>query len=373
MFSSYLEIIDDCDNFPFIDLSSTPSNEPPSPHIYYALILPGNDATAHGYIHPSVVEAMPWTEDFRVSEPGQRPRRVTLLDSSAGADTAAACNAAFLRQVQAAREKDVFRALSAKRIDEHFRVMGVHYPPLRKVTTTATSAASPPPSREDAAGRVQLPRSATALFGIANRGAHMNVYTRDAVTGEIRMWIPRRSAHLRTWPGKLDNSVAGGVRAEESPLECITHEADEEASLDPEFVRREVRPCGAVTYVSVSGEGSGGEHGLICPDVLYTYDLEVPATTVLAPQDDEVEAFHLWDMARVKAALFAGEFKTNCNIVLIDFFVRHGVITEDNIATGPGGDDYLEILRRLRRKLPVPTSPSFAAATETGAGGGIAV
>lgn len=40
-------------------------------------------------------------------------------------------------------------------------------------------------------------------------------------------------------------------------------------------------------------------------------------------------------------------------MVIIDFFVRHGVITEDS---EPG--DYLEILSRLRRRLPVPTSPT---------------
>ncbi|KAH7031138.1 NUDIX hydrolase domain-like protein [Microdochium trichocladiopsis] len=277
---------------------------------------------------PSVVEAMPWTPDFSVSLPHERPRRVTLLDSSGGTDTAAACNAAFLKLVLAARERNVFQALASKRIDEHFRVMGVAYPAM-----------------------VHLPRSATALFGIANRGAHMTAYTRDPATGDIRMWVPRRSAHLRTWPGKLDNSVAGGVRADESPLECIVHEADEEASLDPALVRDKVLPCGAVSYVSLSGAGSGGEHGLISPDVLYVYDLQLPSTVVLSPQDDEVEAFYLWDMAQVKAALFAGEFKTNCNLVLIDFFVRHGIITEDN------EPDYLEILSRLHRKLPVPTSP----------------
>lgn len=101
---------------------------------------------------------------------------------------------------------------------------------------------------------------------------------------------------------------------------------------------------------------------------MYLYDLEVSPDTVLAPQDDEVEAFHLWDMAQVKRALFAGEFKTNCTLVLIDFFVRHGVITEDDTA-GPGGGgatDYLEILTRLRRKLPVPTSPVASVHVEQG-------
>jgi len=328
-------------SFPSIDLSTTPIAEHPSAHIYYELILPGSSTQSHGYIHPSVVSAMPWTSDFVVSEPSERPRRVTLLDSSSGADTAAACNAALLKQVLAAKEKGCFQALGSKKINEHFRVMGVSYPPKN-------SPASPPSS-----SMVHLPRSATALFGIANRGAHMTAYTKDPETNEIKIWVPRRSAHLRTWPGRLDNSVAGGVAAQESPLECIIHEAEEEASLDRDMVMRQAVACGAVSYISLSGEGSGGEHELVCPDVLYVYDLLLPASVTLSPQDDEVEAFHLWTIPQVKEALFAGQFKTNCNMVIIDFFIRHGIITEDNEP-----NDYLEILSRLHRKLPVPTSPT---------------
>lgn len=197
---------------------------------------------------------MPWTSDFVVSEPSERPRRVTLLDSSSGADTAAACNAALLKQVFAAKEKACFQALGSKKINEHFRVMGVDYPPKGSPASSSPSSS--------ASSMVHLPRSATALFGIANRGAHMTAYTRDPETDEIKIWVPRRSAHLRTWPGRLDNSVAGGVAAHESPLECIIHEAEEEASLDRDMVRRQVVACGAVSYISLSGEGSGGEHGL---------------------------------------------------------------------------------------------------------------
>jgi hypothetical protein len=36
------------------------------------------------------------------------------------------------------------------------------------------------------------------------------------------------------------------------------------------------------------------------------------------------------------------EFKFNCNLVLIDFFVRHGLVD-------PGRGDYLDIVAGLRR------------------------
>lgn len=179
----------------------------------------------------------------------------------------------------------------------------------------------------------------------------MTVFTRTPA-GELKIWVPRRSAHLKSWPGKLDTTVAGGIRAEESPFECILHEADEEASLPSELVRKHAVPCGVITYVAKSTADSGGESGLVVPDVLYVFDLEVGEDVIPKPQDQEVELFTLMGVDEVKEALLREEFKTNCASVMIDFFVRHGIITDDN------EPDYLEIVTRLHRTLHVPTSAS---------------
>lgn len=309
---------------------------------YYAFLLPEDDRP-HGYIAPSVVEQMPWTSDF-VVDPTQQPRRVTLLDTSKGTDTAAACNASFRALLQAAQDKGVFaKTLGRKAEGEDFRIMAArNYQGKRAL--------------------VQLRRSAAPLFGIANRGAHMTVYTRSP-DGTYQFWVPRRSRHLRTYPGMLDNTVAGGVKAEESPLECIIHEADEEASLPEDFVAKHVRPVGMITYITQTGSGGGSDAqaavggfdvGLCVPDVLYNYDLEVPAelvdTVVPKPRDDEVEEFCLWDLATVQEAMAKGEFKPNTALALIDFFIRHGIVNEEN------EPDFVDIVSRLHRKLHVPTS-----------------
>lgn len=313
--------------------------------MYYGFYLP-HDSTPHGFIPSSVVETMPWTADFAVSPRGELPRAVRLRDTSDGAATADACNTSFKTLVRHAQEKGVFaKTLGRKAEGEDFRIMGA-----------AQYQGSGP-------GLVQMRRSAAPLFGIANRGAHMTVYTKSPGTGEYQFWVPRRSAHLATYPGMLDNTVAGGVRAEETPLECVVHEADEEASLPEAFVRWHVRAAGTVTYVTQTGSGGGTDKqaevggfdvGLCVPDVLYCYDLEVPAekadTMVPKPQDDEVEQFYLWDLDTTREAMARGEFKPNTALVLIDFFVRHGIVTEDN------EPDYVEIVSRLHRRLPVPTS-----------------
>lgn len=307
---------------------------------------------------------MPWTSDFTVSSPGSLPRTVHLRDTSDGASTAEACNASLKQLVRLAQDDGTFsRTLGRKAEGENYRIMG--FAPRHDTRSAPTSTAP----------YVQLRRSAAPLLGIANRGAHMTVYTRDAETGAYRFWVPRRSAHLATYPGMLDNTVAGGVRAEESPRECILHESDEEASLPADFVDQHARAVGAVTYVTQTGSGGGRESGsgsdaqtqvggydagLCVPDVIYCYDLEVPAAqadvVVPAPRDDEVEQFYLWSLDETRDAMARGEFKPNTALVLLDFFIRHGILTEEN------EPDFVEIQARLHRRLPVPTSASQAAA-----------
>ncbi|KAI1849296.1 hypothetical protein JX265_012143 [Neoarthrinium moseri] len=318
---TYLDLVKTTDNYPLVDITQLPYAEDPEKGLYQ-LLLP-NDLRPHGFMLPSVVRQMPWTSDFSISH--ERPRTVQLLDGSNGSNTAEVCNAAFKKVIDKAQEAQVFANLH-KVWPEDYKVLGAKYE-----------------------GRVQLLRAAASLFGVSCRGAHMTVYTRTE-SGELKIWVPRRSKLMQTWPGKLDTTVAGGVRAEESPFECIVHEADEEASLPEAMVRKNARPVSAITYVAESAAGSGGEFGLCVPDVLYCYDLEVGQDVVPQPQDEEVEAFYLMSVDEVKDALLREEFKTNCASVMIDFFVRHGIINDDN------EPDYLEIVTRLHRPLPVPTS-----------------
>jgi 8-oxo-dGTP pyrophosphatase MutT (NUDIX family) len=250
---------------------------------------------------------------------------VQLLDDSNGNDTAAACSRAFYAVIEKAVSDKTFPFLTTIQW-ENYRIMGARYP------------------------TVQMLRSAARLFGIASRGAHMTAYVRT--DGGIKIWVGRRSAHLITYPGMLDTTVAGGVRAEESPFECIVHESAEEASIPADYVRANAKPCGAITYIAKGSAADAGNSSTMIPVVLYNFDIELPEHIEPKPQDDEVEAFYLWDLEQIKEAMINKEFKTNCAAVMIDFFIRHGIITDEN------EEDYLEILTRLHRPLPVPTSPS---------------
>lgn len=41
---------------------------------------------------------------------------------------------------------------------------------------------------------------------------------------QYKIWVPKRAATKATWPGYLDNSVAGGITTGDSPLETLIRE-----------------------------------------------------------------------------------------------------------------------------------------------------
>lgn len=100
----------------------------------------------------------------------------------------------------------------------------------------------------------------------------------------------------------------------------------------------------------LSDERRGGETGMVMPECQWVYDLELPSdgSVVPVPSDGEVEEFYLWGVEEIKEHLAKGEFKPNCAMVMLDFFVRHGVLTEEN------EPDFAEIKRRLHRDLEFP-------------------
>jgi 8-oxo-dGTP pyrophosphatase MutT (NUDIX family) len=206
-------------------------------------------------------------------------------------------------------------------------------------------------------------RAASALFGIVTYGCHMSAYVRSSLSSsspssveDLKLWVPRRAATKSTYPSMLDNTVAGGIATGESPFECIVREAAEEASLPEELVRRKARSVGAVTYFHVRDERAGGETGLLMPECQFVYDLDLTPErqadgkdmereVTPKPEDGEVEGFELMGVSEVKDAMRKGEFKPNCAVVLLDFFVRHGLITAED------EEGFVEICGRLHRRL----------------------
>ena len=178
-----------------------------------------------------------------------------------------------------------------------------------------------------------MERAAVPLFGVVGYGVHMNG---TVVDGDgTKMWIGRRSFEKRSAPGKLDQMVAGGQPAGMSLGRNLIKEAAEEAAIPAALTARAV-PVGAVTDCVERPEG-------LRRDVLFVYDLELPADFRPVNTDGEVAEFYLWPMDRViETVRDTDGFKFNCALVVVDFLVRHGFIPPDH-------PDYLDILRGLRR------------------------
>lgn len=194
-----------------------------------------------------------------------------------------------------------------------------------------------------------MERAAIGLLGTMRYGVHMIAYVKDpSAPYGIKFWVPRRAATKSTFPSMLDNTVAGGLATGEDPFECLVREADEEASLPETVVRARAKNVDVVTYIYITEKERVGEADFIYPECQWVYDLELPSDVVPQPKDGEVDEFRLCDVDEVRGQLARGEYKPNCALVVIDFFMRHGMLTE---AEEP---DMAEIRKRIHREMPFP-------------------
>jgi Domain of unknown function (DUF4743) len=178
---------------------------------------------------------------------------------------------------------------------------------------------------------LKMDRGAVPDFGVRGYGVHLN----GLVEGPegLRMWVGRRSLTKPTGAGKLDHLVAGGQPHGIGVLDNLIKEAAEEAAL-PEALARQAVAVGAVSYRCEREEG-------LRDDVLFCYDLVLPADFVPRNTDGEVDFFELWPMEKVVARIAeTDDFKFNVAFVIVDFMVRRGLL-------GPDETDYMAIVEGL--------------------------
>jgi 8-oxo-dGTP pyrophosphatase MutT (NUDIX family) len=179
----------------------------------------------------------------------------------------------------------------------------------------------------------QIERAATSFFGIRAFGVHLNGYVKDE-TG-LKLWVAQRAHDRAICPGQLDNMVAGGQPAHLSLQENLIKECAEEANI-PIDLAKKAKPVGMISYVMESDDG-------LKPDTMFCYDLEVPQDFIPVNTDGEVEKFVLWPIEQVAKVLSTSDdFKFNCNLVILDFLIRHGVLTPDET------NDYEALVKGLR-------------------------
>lgn len=166
-------------------------------------------------------------------------------------------------------------------------------------------------------------RAGFSLLGMVTHGIHINGYTLNSENKVDKMWFGVRPAYKKSFPGKLDQMVAGVMCIHDSCMhETAVREGYEEAGLTYEDICRST-PCGSVSYFY-------RDQNYVFPCVRYVLDLELPSDFTPENKDGDVESFVLLSVTEAKQALIDKKFRFSSALVLIHFFIRHGVITPDN-------------------------------------------
>ncbi|KAL1746354.1 NUDIX hydrolase domain-like protein [Schizophyllum fasciatum] len=336
---SFLDLVDRCDVF----RPGAPSKQSADEELLPFHLTPAPDSPKIGLLRPVIVDALRKENDRqpageKVWEFLDAPERVSLALSL---NTPAKRSAAMRELAERWRDEERFPDVCGPR-----KWRGELYPVYADPFARHDY---PSPEQWDTPDTgtlnfvFDLERSACALFGIVTYGVHMSAFEESA-GGQLRIWVPTRAKTKQTWPGYLDNSVAGGIPSGMSPWDSLVKECMEEASIAADVVQRYCRCTGAISYFYRTTAG------WLQPEVEYTYDLRIPtgADPELfkpKPLDGEVESFEFLTQDEVIAKMRAGLFKYNCATAFIDLFIRMGFVTPEN------EPNFLQIVTRLHGRF----------------------
>lgn len=181
-------------------------------------------------------------------------------------------------------------------------------------------------------------RAAVPWLGVRPFGVHLNGFVRRP--DGPWMWIGERARDKPTFPGRLDNLVAGGQPFGLGVRDNLVKECAEEAGIDAALAHRAVA-VSTITYVTQDDRR-------LKPDTLFCFDLELPATFVPRPVDGEMTGFFLLPIGEVAAIVRdTRRFKPNCSLVVIDFLLRHDLLAAELSAA-----DRTRLRAQLRAPLP---------------------
>ena len=162
-----------------------------------------------------------------------------------------------------------------------------------------------------------LDRGVLPGFGVLAQGLHLNGLV-ERPDG-LHLWVGHRADNKLLDPGKLDHLAAGGIAAGHDALSTLVKEGAEECGLTPELAHQAV-PVGIISYVMQRPEG-------LRRDRLHCFDVVLPDSFEPVAHDGEMTGFTLMPLDEAfRLVRDTDRFKFNVNLVLIDLFLRRGLI-----------------------------------------------
>ncbi|MCG5261079.1 DUF4743 domain-containing protein [Cupriavidus gilardii] len=157
-----------------------------------------------------------------------------------------------------------------------------------------------------------IERAAARYLGLLTFASHMN----GIVAGQRALWIARRSESKAVDPGMWDNLVAGGMPHGSDPLATLVRECDEESGIPP-WLAGQAQAHGALEVLREIDEGVQWE-------MVYLYDLELPADFVPHNRDGEVAEHRLVGPEAALAIMADGAMTLDATLVTLSALHRRG-------------------------------------------------
>ncbi|KAF5564183.1 NUDIX hydrolase domain-containing protein [Fusarium napiforme] len=296
-----------------------------------------------------------WFHCETVNKKGDEVRRITIVRSNnyLAADgishipsPAEACKIAFQKLLAANADK--FPAFSLWKVTEeadqeycpiHLADPGVNVLPL------------------------SIPLPLRGVLGILTVGVHLNVYRVKEEDGKEtidQIWVSHRSKDPNySYPGMLDQIVAGGADTNDTidgqlaPCKTLAREAREEAGLTIDHQTRQVffeemggddgdkkkkmrihvgtvERASSITFFDLKDESAGDLYNKhLEPGLRIVYDLKITNPSFRPKKmESAIERFEPMEVPQVTESLNSNQWKPNCGLVMLDFMVRHGLVTK---------------------------------------------
>ena len=170
-----------------------------------------------------------------------------------------------------------------------------------------------------------IKRNFLSLFGFPSYGVHCNIWKKKK--DKLVIYFAKRSKKLSSFPGFVDNSVAGGQPINLSILENLKKEAHEEAGINSRYLKK-IQRGNVVSYFHNNNNN-------FVSAVIFNYHLNKADELELKNIDGEVESFFSLTLENVYKLLENNQLKPNCIIPILDFillndyhFLSKGTIVE---------------------------------------------